>query len=109
MSATAPINNYCKLSGDEIVAAIATFMRDKSKLPNVSVSELTGHKVFADAFEEFVPERRRWMEITAALRSAGWESRRQRGMYFAPDSTYESRVTMRWFPPGANTRTPEDT
>jgi len=92
-------NNYCKLSDTEVSEAMRAFMQEKSKLPSVSVSEITGHGVSDSMFEDFVPERRRWLELTAALKREGWSSRRMRAFYFEPDGSHSGKVTMRWFPP----------
>jgi len=92
-------NTYCKRSGEEVVGRIAVFLANTSKLPSVSVSEIAFHEDFSDLFEDFVGERRRWLELGAYLKQAGWTRKRQRALYYSGENNYTNKVTARWYPP----------
>mgnify|MGYP003629468315 CR=1 FL=1 len=90
---------YCKASDEEVSLRIRHFMEATSKLPSVSVSEIAHHEDFADLFESFVGERRRWLELGGCLARTGWERKRQRALYYSGENNYTNKVTARWYPP----------
>jgi|TARA_R100000482_G_scaffold121947_1_gene68695 hypothetical protein len=90
---------YCKISSDEVVERIGRFMTDTSRLPSVSVSEIAYRPEFDDLFEDFVGERRRWMELGKMLAEHGWQHKRMRSLFFQGEGDYVNKVTARWFPP----------
>jgi len=90
--------NYCKQDPNEVLARIETFRANVSVLPSVGLSEVTGNELFSDLWEEHVPERRRWYELAAMLRAAGWSKKRMRSLFYF-EGEYETRVGSRWFPP----------
>ena len=92
-------NTYCKRSGEEVVVRIAAFLSNTSKLPSVSVSEIAFHEDFSDLFEDFVGERRRWLELGSYLEQAGWTRKRQRSLFYRGPNDYINKVTARWYPP----------
>lgn len=91
--------NYCKVSDDEVVAKITHFMNHTSRLPDVSVSEVSGHEDFVDLFEDFVSTRRRWLELSQILGRAGWTRKRIRALYYNGPDDYVSKAAARWSPP----------
>ena len=92
-------DKYCKQSSDEVVNRIKNFLDETSKLPSVSVSEIAYHPNFSDLFEEFVGERRRWLELGAMLAQHGWRRKRMRSLFFVGEGQYTNKVTARSFPP----------
>ena len=80
-------------------ARIAAFLANTSKLPSVSVSEIAFHEDFVDLFEDFVGERRRWLELGTCLEQAGWTRKRQRSLFYQGPDNYINKVTARWYPP----------
>ena len=94
---------YCKKEPEYVITEIAYFMTEISRLPSVSVSEIAYHENFEDFFEDFVVERRRWLELGQMLEQAGWKRRRVRSLFYRGKDDYVNKVTARWFPPS-----PED-
>jgi len=92
-------DTYCKQSGEEVIGRIAAFLANTSKLPSVSVSEIAFHEDFVDLFEDFVGERRRWLELGTCLEQAGWTRKRQRSLFYQGPDNYINKVTARWYPP----------
>ncbi len=93
-----PQYTYCKQDPNEVLARIETFRSNVSVLPSVGLSEITGNELFNDLWEEHVPERRRWYELAAILRAAGWERKRARSLFYI-EGEYRTKVGSRWFPP----------
>ena len=54
---------YCKKTPGYVIAQVTYFMNETSRLPSVAVSEIAYHEDFEDFFEDFVGERRRWLEL----------------------------------------------
>ncbi len=77
-----PQYTYCKQNSEEVLARIETFRSNVSVLPSVGLSEITGNELFNDLWEEHIPERRRWYELAAMLRTAGWERKRARSLFY---------------------------
>jgi hypothetical protein len=92
-------NTYCKMSDTEVISLVQTFMQETSRLPSVSVSEIAYHDDFIDLFEEFVGERRRWLELGNILKQQGWTHKRVRSLFYEGEDKYTNKVTARWFPP----------
>lgn len=90
---------YCKLDEREVVDRIVNFMKNTSKLPDVSVSEVSQHEDFLDLFEDFVSTRRRWFELSRILERAGWTRKRIRALYYNGPDYYTSKAAARWSPP----------
>jgi hypothetical protein len=90
---------YCKKEPEYVITEIAYFMTEISRLPSVSVSEIAYHENFEDFFEDFVVERRRWLELGQMLEQAGWKRRRVRSLFYRGKDDYVNKVTARWFPP----------
>lgn len=92
-------NKYCKVSDAEVSQRVYDFMKNVSKLPSVAVSEIAMLEDFADMFEDFVGERRRWMELVGILDRSGWTRKRQRSLFYVGPNVYVNKVTARWYPP----------
>ena len=90
---------YCKMSDDHVAEIAISFMKNKSKLSSVSVSEIAYHSDFNDLFEDFVGERRRWLELGKIFERQGWTHKRVRSLFYGGDDNYTTKVTARWFPP----------
>ena len=90
---------YCKKTPGYVIAQVTYFMNETSRLPSVAVSEIAYHEDFEDFFEDFVGERRRWLELGHILEQAGWTRRRVRSLFYRGKDDYVSKVTARWFPP----------
>lgn len=95
---------YCKLGPEELKQRVLLFMSETSRLPDVAVSEIAMHPEFADVFEDYVPEGRRWRELGQLLREAGAKSGKRRSQFFKKDGSYASKVSVRfWFDNSNNT------
>ena len=90
---------YCKKTPEYVITEINYFMTEVSRLPSVAVSEIAYHENFDGLFEDFVVERRRWLELSQMLEQAGWERRRVRSLFYRGKDDYVNKVTARWFPP----------
>jgi len=82
----------------EILEMINEFRLEVSKLPTVSLTEITRCSDFDDLWPDFVSENRRWYELRTLMRAAGWTTHRCRCLAYI-DGKYESAIQTRWTPP----------
>ncbi len=95
--------NYCKEPAHRVLARIEDFRINTSVLPSVGLSEITTNEEFDVLWEDHVPERRRWYELAAMLKAAGWERKRMRSLFYQ-NGAYLTKVGSRWFPPTTQTQ-----
>lgn len=94
-----PKNMYCKGDAEQVAGMAAKFLREVSRLPSLSVSEIAFRGEFDKLFEPFVIKRRRWLELADLLQAQGWERRRGRSLFFTADGEYINKTGSRWWPP----------
>jgi len=97
---TSSVKSYCKLSPEDMDSELRRFLSDVTKLPDLSLSEVTNHAPFDAWFEPFVNERVRWRTLAKTLRELGWHRYRNVSrLYYVGPGDYQTRNASRWTPP----------
>ncbi len=94
------MTTYYTVTDDELEQFLLDFMSNTTKLPDLGLTEVTNHADTTDVWPDFVPDARKWAEISSLLRDRGWEySNKLRRLCYVGDGQYKTRQTQRWTPP----------